>query len=302
MRWFGWLRRGSAQVAMHAVPIMALDGRRRTPGVPYPFPVDIEETNRLDFQHYVFRYALQGIYAAPVTDPASILDVGTGTGVWAREMATHFPRAKVIGLDVNLPPTDERAGTGVGLDLRPSNYEFVPGNILEGLPFADGAFDFVHMRLLVTALPHDRWPFVVNEMVRVTRIGGWVESVEATTLEQGGPAVDMLMHWVTEMLARRGVLFSDGGAVGDLLRDAGLANITARKMLLPFGAHGDRLGMLLATDFFNGFPALGSLIVAQGIATQEQFDTTLATARADTASSQVRCLSPVYVAYGQRMR
>ena len=52
------------------------------------------------------------------------------------------------------------------------------------------------MRLLVLALPYDRWPFVVSELTRVTRPGGWVESVEALADEQGGPAVDQVMGWV----------------------------------------------------------------------------------------------------------
>jgi len=66
------------------------------------------------------------------------------------------------------------ADAGVGVDLRPPNYAFVAGNILEGLPFADGGFDFVHMRLVFFAIPADRWPFVIGELVRVTRLGaGW---------------------------------------------------------------------------------------------------------------------------------
>jgi ubiquinone/menaquinone biosynthesis C-methylase UbiE len=129
----------------------------RTMGLPYALPCDIEEISRLDFQHYMLRYALQGLYFAPLNNPSSILDVGTGTGRWALEMAQFFPRANVIGVDVNPPPADERAATGV--DVRPPNYAFTPGNVLEGLPFEDEVFDFVHMRLLFTAIPSDRWPW-----------------------------------------------------------------------------------------------------------------------------------------------
>ena len=192
MRLFAWFRRRSSRQtgALQAValqegtPVALVGGRMRTIGLPYALPRDMEEINRLDFQHYMLRYALQGLYAAPLKNPVTILDVGTGTGRWAMDMAQAFPRAQVVGLDVNPPPADER--TGSGLDVRPPNYSFAPGNVLEGLPFEDGTFDFVHMRLLFTAIPADRWPFAISELARVTRPDGWVESVETAGLFNGG--------------------------------------------------------------------------------------------------------------------
>jgi methylase of polypeptide subunit release factors len=43
----------------------------------------------------------QGIYEAPLEDPEKILDIGTGTGIWAIEMADMFPNAEVIGTDLS---------------------------------------------------------------------------------------------------------------------------------------------------------------------------------------------------------
>src|SRR5215472_351542 len=100
MRWFGWLRRRRAvKENGSSGDESVMYGRKRTRGVPYLMPTDLEEMSRLDFQHYMLRYALRGNYATPITNPGSILDVGTGTGRWAREMAQLFPRANVIGVD-----------------------------------------------------------------------------------------------------------------------------------------------------------------------------------------------------------
>ncbi|MGZ6376614.1 MAG: methyltransferase domain-containing protein, partial [Ktedonobacterales bacterium] len=115
-----------------------MGGRTHVRGIPYALPRDAEEMNRLDFQHYVLRQAFKGNFLAPVANPHAILDVGTGTGRWAREVATVFPSANMIGLDLNTPPVDEKAEAG-GEEMRPPNYGFVPGNILEGLPFADAS-------------------------------------------------------------------------------------------------------------------------------------------------------------------
>jgi tRNA G46 methylase TrmB len=96
----------------------------------------MEEINRLDFQHYMLRYAFRGNYAAPIRDPVSILDAGTGTGRWAIEMAQLFPRAEVVGVDVKPPAVDELAAKRPMADQRPPNYRFIPGNLLVLSPFS----------------------------------------------------------------------------------------------------------------------------------------------------------------------
>jgi SAM-dependent methyltransferase len=246
----------------------------------------------------MLRYALQGLFAVPLRTPTSILDAGTGTGRWALEMAQAFPQAQVVGLDVNPPPADERAG--VGLDLRPPNYSFVPGNILEGMPFADGSFDYTHMRLLFTALPTDRWPLAIRELARVTRPGGWVESVETTGLHEGGPHVDLMMNWIAQMSARRSVDLLNGGRVADFMRLEGLRNIGASVVRVRTGAWGERLGEMVAADFVGVCKGYAGLLVGAGLTSQEQFDDTLEGMRADFKSPATRCYTPFYVVTGQK--
>lgn len=299
-----WLvGRRSARASMAsgdaAALTMTVRGRLHTRGIPYVLPRDVEEMSRLDFQHYVLRQAFKGNFLAPVENPHEILDVGTGTGRWAREVATVFPSANVIGLDLNTPPVDEQAEAG-GEELRPSNYAFVAGNILEGLPLADGSFDFVHMRLLVLALPHDRWPFVVNELIRVTRPGGWVESVEVIADERGGPAVDQIMGWVGAMLQMRGIDIADGSRVGALLQAQGLVNVISRRVEVPIGVHGGRVGRLMAADILNGMQALRGPLEARGLTTAAEFDRVFAEAQRAMQSPRVRCIAPFYISYGQR--
>lgn len=307
MGWFDRLfRRGAAVVSPPPgnarggadAPVGMIAGRLRARGVPYNLPRDLEEMNRLDFQHYLFRSALKGNFAAPVTQPRSILDVGTGTGRWAREMAMMFPQAHVVGLDINQPPAD--TSPAAMPEPLPVNYQFHAGNVLEGLAIPDQSFDFVHMRLLVSAIPHDRWPLVIRELARVTALGGWVESVEPMLPAEGGPVAERLMDWIRAISARRGVEIADASRVGEVMRAIGLANVSTRTIQIPCGAWGGRVGKMMVTDYFAGVRAVRGVIVAQGLASEAAFDETLAQALRDIDSSRYRCYMPVYVAIGQR--
>lgn len=51
----------------------------------YLLPNDESEQERLDMTHHVFLLTLGGaLCATKLEDPQTILDIGTGTGVWVR--------------------------------------------------------------------------------------------------------------------------------------------------------------------------------------------------------------------------
>ncbi|MDE3229722.1 MAG: methyltransferase domain-containing protein [Chloroflexota bacterium] len=306
MGWFSIFRRRSQGPRQRGAMLLdrpitdVVAGRQRVVGIPYTLPADDEEINRLDFQHYMLRFAFQGNFAAPLTAPTSILDVGAGTGRWAVEMAQTFPNANVIGIDVKPPAVDARGEMASHADPRPQNYTFILANLLEGLPFPDGSFDYTHQRLLFTAIPHDRWPGVAQELTRVTRPSGWVELVDSIGLANGGPNVELLMDWIRELSARRNVDLMDGARIGDYLRGAPLINQSVRRIDLPTGLHGGRLGKMVATDFFSVCKGFGGIVVAQRIASQNAWDTALERAQHDLNTSMIPCVTPFFIALGQK--
>jgi ubiquinone/menaquinone biosynthesis C-methylase UbiE len=84
------------------------------------------------------------------------LDVGTGTGAGALEIAKRFQGAEVVGLDVSPAMLEEARRIAPGV-------EFVEGDA-SSLPFGDGEFDLVaHANMI---------PFL-DETARVLRPGGW---------------------------------------------------------------------------------------------------------------------------------
>jgi len=212
-------------------------------------PSHLTEIDRLDVHHYALRAELRGNHVAPVGRPATILDVGTGTGQWAYELCAEFPDAMVVGLDVVPRRVDER----------PANYRFVKANVLHGLPFREGSLDFVHQRLMVTALPVPMWPDVVRDLVRVTRPGGWVELVESgNDIEPRGPATKRLFELAAQLAASYELDWTGSvcGVLDDYLRDAGADVVEKRSVPLPIGGWGGRAGSLMLSDFRTTFGAL----------------------------------------------
>ncbi len=289
MPWFSIFHR---KPAVATAPHNA-DGRRYMADVPYLLPKDLGETNRLDFQHYMLRYALKGNYAAPIEDPRDILDVGSGTGRWAIEMAQQFRAARVIGMDVAPPPVDATAAA----DVRPANFSFAQGNVLERVPFPDDNFDFVHQRFLTLAIPAARWPGVVAELLRVTRPGGWVELVE-TQPPMGAPAIDQLARWGIELTRRRGIDISLMARVGDLLRDGGAEQVTARTVNIPVGKPNGRIGAMAAVDYLTALSAVRGPLAKLGVVDEATYDAMMARGRQEF--DQGVFIQPVYLAFGRK--
>lgn len=299
MTWFSnWRarRRPAATIPAPSRRFRLFGGRRYLNDASYFLPKDEVEVNRLDFQHFLFRFALHGNTAAPIRQPLSILDVGTGTGRWAMEMARAFPQANVIGLDLVAPPS-ELPNPQQTSEPRPENYLFVQGNVLDGLPFPDGTFDYVHQRLLVAGIPLARWPGVVVELLRVTRPGGWVEMLEAIPT-QGGPAMNQLFEWLVGVGLPRGVDIRTTHQIGSYLEAAGARNITYRRLDMPLGPWGGRSGVMMAVNYFSLHAAIRGPVVAQGAATGEQFDAVVAQARQEIETG--RYIWPYFLAFGQR--
>ncbi|MBF6590618.1 MAG: class I SAM-dependent methyltransferase [Ktedonobacterales bacterium] len=299
MRWFGWFRHRAGGTDREGTApsrrFVFVRGRRYVADAPYMLPKDEAEINRLDFQHFLLRSALRGNFAAPIDQPRDILDVGCGTGRWPLEMAALFPGANVIGLDIVPPPVD----AGERVDTRPENYVFVQGNVLEGLPFPDATFDFVHQRLLIGAIPAQRWPGVVRELVRVTRQGGWVELIEPAPVPGNAPGLATLSRWMAELTQRRGIDMRLSHEIGAALQAAGLRAVVQRDYNLPIGRYGGRIGQMAEANYLSLLTSMSSLMVPQGITTAETFAETMRRAREELARG--RHILPYYLAYGQRV-
>ncbi|ORZ03527.1 S-adenosyl-L-methionine-dependent methyltransferase, partial [Syncephalastrum racemosum] len=84
-------------------------------------------------------------------------------------LATEYPEWSCVGFDKT--PTFPQT-------IRPSNTEFLSGNILNGLPFPDDTFDFVQMRAFIMVFTKENWTQALKEIHRVLKPGGWIQLLE----------------------------------------------------------------------------------------------------------------------------
>ncbi|KAK3828811.1 MAG: hypothetical protein J3Q66DRAFT_323644 [Benniella sp.] len=69
--------------------------------------------------------------------------------------------------------------TGQPMDSpMPSNCFFHKADIAMGLPFPDNTFDYCHVRLVLWGYPLNSFPDLLNELIRITKTGGWIEFVD----------------------------------------------------------------------------------------------------------------------------
>ena len=130
----------------------------------YAFPNDEEELNRMDLENHLFFMLLgEKLHHAPLKSPQRILDLGTGTGIWAIEIADQYPSAAVVGTDLSpVQPT-----------MVPPNLKFEIDDFEQEWTFQKDSFDFIHWRLLLASVSD--YPKLFRQAFQHMKPGGYME-------------------------------------------------------------------------------------------------------------------------------
>ncbi|CZR54890.1 related to methyltransferase [Phialocephala subalpina] len=130
----------------------------RAGGTSYLVPNDEAEQERLDLQHHLFRMTMDGaLFAAPVTNPHNVLDIATGTGIWAIEFAQENPGTSVVGTDLSpIQPS-----------FVPPNCQFFIEDCEDDWIFSQ-KFDLIHGRALLSCFskPRKKWQTLMVDGLR----------------------------------------------------------------------------------------------------------------------------------------
>ncbi|KAL2138694.1 hypothetical protein VTI28DRAFT_6367 [Corynascus sepedonium] len=197
----------------------------------YPIPNDDEELNREDMKHAMLLELCDGaLYYAPIGDNVQkILDIGTGTGIWAIEMGDRFPSARVRGID--LSPTQPA--------WVPPNVDFLVDDC-EQDEWLDRDVDFVHLRFMIIVLRDV--PRVLSHAYESLKPGGWIELQELCAeilCDDGSMPDDDPVKYMYELGRRAfekfGMNVTLPKNLEPMLRDAGFQNIQCVVKKVPIG-------------------------------------------------------------------
>ena len=127
-------------------------------------PNDLLEQKRLDLQHHLFQMTLKGEHhLAPIKNFIHrVLDIATGTGIWAIEFASDHPSAEVIGTDLS----------PIQPGYVPANCSFQIDDVEDPWAFSQ-PFDYIHGRLLAACFKN--FPCVVKQAFDNPRPGRYLE-------------------------------------------------------------------------------------------------------------------------------
>lgn len=199
----------------------------------YMLPNDAQELDRIDITYHAIRLSIANkTFHAPIDNPTAILDVGTGTGIWAIDVADEHPAAEVVGID--LSPTQP--------SLVPPNLRFEIADADEDWSFRPGTFDLIHTRAMNDLTLKD-WAHYYREAFKALKPGGWVEAQECeckrSTDDNTIPPDGHMAIWEKEWGLGMSKIGLTGHCNPDLvmqqMRNAGFINVTLKNFKIPLG-------------------------------------------------------------------
>ncbi|KAK6821284.1 S-adenosyl-L-methionine-dependent methyltransferase [Apiospora arundinis] len=159
-----------------------------------------------------------------------VLDVGSGIGCWAVDIARRHPEARVTCLDHH----------AVRLCDAPANVSFCVADLNAAWPVAPNSLDLVHLRAMSDDVVS--WPFVLGQALRTLRPGGQLEVSEIRprfwdfdglfAVTDALPEGEKMSE---ELSAKMGVDLDPSASLPMWLDAAGFEKAAQRSEILPIG-------------------------------------------------------------------
>ncbi|PMD15765.1 S-adenosyl-L-methionine-dependent methyltransferase [Hyaloscypha hepaticicola] len=266
----------------------------------YPLPNDNREQERLDFQHYFMLVLLDGkLQLAPIGEnPQNVLDIGTGTGIWAIEFADRYPSANVIGTD-----------------LSPIQPDFVPKNCFFEIDDAEDEwlfterFDYIHMRGMMTCFADPR--SIIQKAYDQLAPGGYLEMQDGRfplqchddTLQ--GTALDRWAKACVEAGKANGRAWNNARFYKQWMEEIGFEVVKEKIFEVPTsnwprGKKAKELGLWFHEDLMDALSGSKVLLTKTLDYQQDEVELLLMEVRKNLKDRGVHAYMPLYITYGRK--
>ncbi|KAH6876611.1 S-adenosyl-L-methionine-dependent methyltransferase [Thelonectria olida] len=267
----------------------------------YPIPNDDTEQNRDDMKHAMMLELTDGkLFFAPIGDnPLKIIDLATGTGIWAVDVADKYPSSEVLGVDLSpIQPI-----------WVPPNLRFLVDDIEDEWTHGDD-WDFVHMRCISPWLKDK--VNVLRQAHEHIKPGGWIEIQELDARancddESVSPDSSLSKFFDTAETAVKefGMKFRAGENLREPLEQAGFVNVSCKVLKVPIGTWPKDKKMALiglycrnaVSDMFGAMAAKPFRKVMDPV----EIEMFLAAARKDLANPNMHAYEKYYFWMGQKL-
>ncbi|KAH9203451.1 S-adenosyl-L-methionine-dependent methyltransferase [Leptodontidium sp. 2 PMI_412] len=262
----------------------------------YHFPNDDSEQDKEDMTHAMMVNLCQRLHFAPIgMNPQNILDMGTGTGIWAIDMGDQYSSANILGVDLSpIQPT-----------WVPPNVRFMVDDIESPWLHPRNHFDYIHSRHTVMAIRD--WLKLMRRAL--SREDGWRCKKSTTTpIATMLPNDPVAQYWglVRDGLASLGVDFDATLLLADMMRDAGFINVTTRIFHIPIGRWPKNKVLKMVGLSWRAILLDGAQPIALGPLTRglkwsrEAVEMLLVEVREAYMDEWVHSYMPLHIIYGQK--
>ncbi|KAH8812898.1 methyltransferase family protein [Xylogone sp. PMI_703] len=272
-------------------------------GGRYLLPNDEVELDREDMKHHEWMLITDfRLHFAPIGEnPQRILDLGTGTGIWAMQTADRYPSAEVIGTDISpVQPT-----------MVPPNLTFEVDDLEAEWLYRPGTFDLIHVRFMFLAIKD--YPAMLTQAYKTLRPGGYVElselGVKPQAMNPDYPPPFQVFRWLDlydEAMAKMGFSFRIAHQFKDMLAEAGFVDIVETRLPVPWGSwHSDKklkaIGLWHIEQLKQGLQGIVMGLFTRALGwTPEQVEIFLVELRRQLNDKNYHLLDHAYVVYGRK--
>ncbi|QUC20387.1 uncharacterized protein UV8b_04628 [Ustilaginoidea virens] len=271
----------------------------------YAFPNDQQEQERLALQGPVLTRLMGGkLYFAPLSNlhpPRFILDIATGIGDWAIDMADEFPETTVIGTDLS-PIQPNKV---------PPNVHFYIEDSSEKWDFPQ-KFDYIHTRISAGCWSNFETQ-AAAQAFQALEPGGWFESQEVDctvccddgTVDPDGP----LVAWANELIEASAKV-NRPALIGSILKETyervGFVDVQQRVYKMPIGTWPKnpflkQVGLLWRHNLLQGLSGFSYHLLHNAFErSMPEIEVSLIDVRRDLCDNRIHSYMPTFVVWGRK--
>ncbi|OCL14534.1 S-adenosyl-L-methionine-dependent methyltransferase, partial [Glonium stellatum] len=241
------------------------------------------------------------LHFAPLENPQNMIDLGTGTGIWAIEMGEQYPSATVLGIDLSLiQPT-----------WVPPNVKFMVDDAESPWLHPRNHFDMVDGRHTVQAFKD--YLAVLRQAYRHMKSSGWVELHELDYIchcDDGSAGLDYkfgeMMVCITQGCAAMGINLYGALTMADRIKEAGFINVAKRILKIPIGPWPKnkllrKVGLYYQAVVLDGLQGIALGPLCRGLGwSAERVEVYLKDVRVDVKDPRIHSYMNMHVLYGQK--